>query len=698
MERPALIFENSPLFLMLCLLAGIAYAFLLYKKAGPWGAGMNKVLFVLRALTVTLIAALLVSPILRQINNYTEQPTLVFAVDNSMSVSEVTDSTRLISLHKEIREMTTQLREKYNIEYRDFSEKQDFYPEDINYNAQSSNINKLITDVRLDYEGRNLGGVVLLSDGIYNEGVSPAFFDYNFPIYTVGIGDTIPKSDLAIVALLYNKISYQGNKFPLIAQVSHIGFAGQTVAVSVIRNGKVLDRQQIKLGPNNQVADVKFLIEATENGYQRYQVLVEKKESEFTHRNNMQQAYVEVVEGKEQIALIAPAPHPDIKAIKSAIESNANYSIDQYILSLDDDVSKLSTSVKEYDLVIYHQMPDARGTGKRFIEKFEKEKISSLTIFGTQTNLRQFNDLNKVLAIDAVPNEYDQVTAVFNQSFSSFKLSDHLQQTLNEFPPVTVPFGRISMPGKSEVLLYQKVGNISTGKPLIAVTSDENVKRGVILGEGLWKWKLTDYAANGNNQAFNELVSKLIQYLSSKEDKRKFKAYPIKNEFLTNEKVVFDTEVYNDLYERVYGNKIDLTISNQEGETTNYSFVTNENNTQYTVTGLPEGVYQYTASTQLGGSRETVKGEFLVKQLQLETINLTADFNLLKKLSAKSGGEFVHTVQVDRLQDLLQEHEAPGIIHTQEKYLPFIHMKWLFFVLLLLLSGEWFIRKYSGAY
>jgi hypothetical protein len=43
---------------------------------------------------------------------------------------------------------------------------------------------------------------------------------------------------------------------------------------------------------------------------------------EFTAQNNSRDAYIEVIDGKEKILLLAAAPHPDIKAIKSALEKN----------------------------------------------------------------------------------------------------------------------------------------------------------------------------------------------------------------------------------------------------------------------------------------------------------------------------------------------------------------------------------------
>ena len=167
---------------------------------------------------------------------------------------------------------------------------------------------------------------------------------------------------------------------------------------------------------------------------------------------------------------------------------------------------------------------------------------------------------------------------------------------------------------------------------------------------------------------------------------------------MTNEKVTFDTEVYNDLYERVYGNKINLTLTDGEGNETNYTYITNENNTRYDISGLKEGVYKYIATTQIGGSRESVKGEFLIRELQLETVNLTADFDLLRKITAKNGGQFYKADNLDRLREELVSQEAQGTIHSSEKYLPFIYLKWIFFLILLLLTIEWFVRKYSGSY
>lgn len=699
MQRPSLIFENSPFLIVLCVLGGLAYAYILYSKSGPWGPAWNKALFALRFILVTLLATLLVSPILKQVQNNIEPPTFVLAIDNSSSLQEVVSTEDRLQLHNNLSQIIEEKKDQgFVIDIRNLSgERMSGLPDSLHFDYGSSDISSLLTSIQSDYEGRNIAEVLLVSDGIYNEGIAPTYKNFRFPVNTIALGDTVPKSDISIVALNYNKVSYQGNKFPLLVQFTQRGFSGQQVAVTLRQGEKILQVERVRLGGEYDLNEVTFIVEAREEGFKRLTVDIQRLPGEFTTLNNSKQAYIEVIEGKENIALIAAAPHPDIKALRYAIESNSNYSFDQYILSLSEDRNRLKQNKKKYDLLIYHQLPDTRRY-VNVLDQLSLNEVSRLYIYGGAMDLNAFNRQNKVLTIDFVPREYDNVLAAFNQSFSNFSLTDELQNTFVELPPITVPFGRISLQSGSSVMLYQQVGSIVTTKPLIAFNEESGVKEAVILGDGLWKWGLTSYVANESHAPFNELITKVVQFLSSKEDKRKFRLYPVKDEFTTNERVIFETEVYNDLYERVYGNKVDLELTDENGSTSQYNFITNENNTRYSITNLPEGVYRYRAQTELNNKETSVSGEFVVKDLEIETINLTADFNLLKKLSEKTGGNFVTSTNLNSSLDRLTQKEAQGIIRSSEQYLPFINLKWIFFLLLALVSFEWFIRKYSGSY
>jgi hypothetical protein len=95
---------------------------------------------------------------------------------------------------------------------------------------------------------------------------------------------------------------------------------------------------------------------------------------------------------------------------------------------------------------------------------------------------------------------------------------------------------------------------------------------------------------------------------------------------------------------------------------------------------------------------ERVGGEFAVMARQAELQNLTADFDLLKKVSANTGGQFYPLARADDLNASLQAKKATSVIHTEESYSSLVNLKWVFFLLLMLVSMEWFARKFFGSY
>jgi hypothetical protein len=227
---------------------------------------------------------------------------------------------------------------------------------------------------------------------------------------------------------------------------------------------------------------------------------------------------------------------------------------------------------------------------------------------------------------------------------------------------------------------------------------EDEKKMAIFIGEGLWRWRLNEFADNGNTEIFDELFSKLIQYLSTQEDKRKFRSFPLQNEFSDSEPVVIESQVYNDLFELVYGNTIQFQLRDDQGKVTNYSYTTSPGGSRYRIGGLKEGVYRFKASTTLNDKTEEANGQFLVRAQNIEAQNLTADFNLLRKLSSETGGRFYNSDQLSLLTIDLEKTKTASLIHSEETFNQLINLKWVFFLLLGLISTEWFLRKYLGSY
>ncbi len=688
-----LLFEHSPYFILLCIAVGVGYAFILYRSNYTWSKRTNQILSALRVIVVSFLAFLLLGPILKLITNEYEKPTWVFLIDSSTSVGEVIDSVGQSKLLATLSETKSAIANAgYEVKWKDLAGND---VTAVNANGPTSDLNRGIQNIVNEFEGRNLAGVVLVSDGIYNSGASPLYTPVRVPIYTVGLGDTIARVDLILKNVAFNKVAYQGNKFPLKAQVLMQEIDKQDVLVTVLKDGKVLSNEKKNTGTKSLI-DFDFQLDAIEKGIQRYDILVKPLDQESNKLNNAMSIFIEVVDGKKKIVLIAPAPHPDIKALKAVVGRNSNYEFIVHIPGVANaDATYLKPGASE--LVIFHQVVDMAGRTLPIFNSLSKGSASLLLMIGSQTNLRQLPAYQIPLQFE-YRGQWDEVTPIVNSEFRDFGFSENSNGVFSRYPPVQVPFGKFAYPPKANVLLYQQIGSVATDRPLLLSWEEGEKKIAALIGEGLWRWRLNEFADNGNTEMFDELFSKLIQYLSTLEDKRKFRSFPLQNEFSDSEPVVIESQVYNDLFELVYGNTIQLQLRDEQGKVTNYSYTTSPGGSRYRIGGLKEGVYRFKASTTLNNKTEEVNDQFLVKAQNIEAQNLTADFGLLRKLSSETGGKFYNADQLSILASDVERTKATSLIHSEETFNQLINLKWVFFLLFGLISTEWFLRKYLGSY
>lgn len=689
-----IIFQTPSWYVGICVLVGAAYAFFLYQPKPIWGKPVNYALAALRGALVSIIALLLLNPLLRSIQTLTDKPKVVLAIDNSESVANYGNKT-LAAL--------TSLRESLaddGLEVTVQTLNSEGYEEALNalkFNQTTTNLAGLLGNAKSNYEGRNLTDVILLTDGISNQGLSPTYTNFPFRVHSIGVGDTLPKRDVSLKNISANKIAYLGNQFPILVDIVASGYQGQTVTVSLRQNSTTLGSQRITFGQKEDFKQVTFQTTSNLKGVQHYVVEVQALSGEFTTRNNRRDVYLDIIDGKEKVLLLALATHPDIKAIRTILEKNLNYEVDVKIFGINPAAETYPD--KKYDLIILHQLPDLFGVGADIVQRYvQRDNTPVFFILGTQSNTTKVSQMNSAVAINANPGQIDKVSGRFNPNFRLLNLDPEKLRILEKMPPLTVPFGEYRpLPG-SEVVLYQNVGNLKTNKPLLMLNTGGARKTAVLAGEGIWQWRLEEYALNEKQEAVDELLQKIMQLISVKEDKRKFRVYPLANEYNVGDKVSFETEVYNDIYEKTYGQSIRLDITNERGKTQPYTYTNAEGSSRFDLSGLTEGVYQYKATTSLKDKVETITGQFIVRDLALESLNLTADFGMLRSLSQQTGGQFVKADQIESLKAYLLKNKAPDRLDSTEDLSELIQNKWLFFLLLLLATLEWGTRKYQGSY
>ncbi len=679
------------------LLVAALYSFLLYSRKAPWSPVLNRILAGSRFILVFLILLLLLGWFIKQINNRYEKPVWAIAVDDSQSLGLVLDSAKLNAYMAKIKDVALKLQnlgfEVHLHTLRSQAEQTADSLAQLRFTHEGTDLSGLMRRIRNRYENQNLAGTLLVSDGIYNQGADPSFQTYPYEITALGLGDTVPQRDVSLKAIFHNKISYMGNKFPLVAEVAHSGFGNQDVTIGITKNGQNIASQRVKLSASGAMSRVEFLIDATEKGTQHYVVQVQPLQGEFTTKNNLKHAYIEVIDSRERILLVASSPHPDIRAFRSAVEKNSNYEFTLHIPGIH------QTKFEDrYDLIIFHQVPDRKNMTINLMNELMRKTDATLFVAGVLSNYAELNKVGTGIKIQAFGNQTDRVVPAFNPTFNKFVYEDAQREALANFPPLVVPFGDFQVQGSTQVVLYQRVGRVQTNKPLLTLQENEGKKVALLLGEGAWSWRMQNFEDVENFAAFDDLITKTIQYLSAKQDKRKFRVTPTDTEFFDTEPAILEVEVYNDIYEPIFGQKIDLQLINEQKQTRSYSFINGSANYKHYLQSLPQGIYKYRASTTLNAKQEVVSGQFIVKALDLEAVNTTADFGTLRTLAAKNKGRFYMANQLDALGADLGKRQPISQIHSSEVFAEVINLWWLLVLLLLLAFLEWGTRKYKGAY
>ena len=695
-------FQYPTWYIILCVLLGLAYATALYFGNTTFreqSKRLNWVLGVLRFLTVTFLAILLLSPLLKSIVREVKKPVIVLAQDQSESVIEGISDDQQKDYQTAFDQLSDDLSKDYEVKKYAFGNE---VREGIDFQSKDkvTNISEFLKHLYDLYSNQNLGAVVMATDGIYNEGSNPIYAGTKIaaPIYTIALGDTTAKKDLVLKRVFHNKIAYLGDKFSIQIDLTAQNCAGSNTLLNIakVENGNTNRLQQIpvSIDKDDFFLTKEVILDADKSGVQRFRISLNQISGETTTANNSKDIFVDVLDARQKILILANSPHPDITAIKQSISNNKNYEVTSAY------INNLNENIASFDFVILHQLPSRTNNASSVLRTLSDRKIPVLYIAGTQTNYSNFTKIQPLVNITADQRNTNDIQATFAKDFSLFTLDDRLIQELPNFAPLLAPFGDFKENPNADILLFQRIGKIDTQYPLLLFGEQNSTKMGVLCAEGIWKWRLFDYLQNGNHELFDLLLSKTIQYLTLKEDKRKFRISLDKNIFNENEPIFFDGELYNQSYELINDPDVSLSIRNEKGEEFNFTFNKTKNRSYSLNAGIfPTGNYTFHAEVMSSGQELTYDGQFSVQPIQLEIYETTADHRLLSLISEKYGGEMVYPADLNSItQKIKDKGSVLPVIYETTKTRSVINLKWIFFLLIGLLTLEWFIRRYFGSY
>ena len=674
---------------------GIAFALLLYfkNKKQHYGKPLTVVLFVLRALIGGVVTMLLFNPYIRQKVSKVEQPIVVLAHDNSASIVLSKDSmyykesypTQIAAFEESLKKNFQVDEYLFGQEVRDESE--------LDFTDQLTDISALLQSVERNYYKRNVGAVLLFSDGIYNRGFEPSLLTEKlaFPIHTVVLGDTMSYPDLFVQDVHCNRKVSLGSTFPIRVVVGAIDCSGKKAELTLSEDGRVMSHQYIDVSSNRFSKEVDFMLDADRKGVRQIEIEVKGLENESQRLNNVKRIFVDVQEQQYKVLCLADAPHPDLGALKSVLNDDCEM---DFVFGRD-----ALPDLSSYQLLVMHQTPSRRTDDGALIAQLEKNKrLPVLFVVGNATDAEALGKMQQAIDIHrGVTNTMLDVKASFNTSFGTFTVSDKLREQVGKYPPLALPHLEVNPLLAHDDLLMQDVLGIKSGLPLLTFVKGDR-KMAFLFGTNVWRWRLYNYYQDHNSMVFDELFSKTLKYLLLSADDGS--AVFAKEEYYSNEPVVINAELRNPSNELVTEPDLNIQIINKKtGETYDYVFSKRDHDYELNAGVLPEGIYTYKATAEIGEKKIGMNGSFSVVSLGIEAQQLTADIDRMRSIAAAPHGKCYTVDQLPKLlEDLKADTRITSVEHHETRFEDLIHSKWLLFVLIGLAAVEWILRKMFGTY
>ncbi|TVZ54963.1 hypothetical protein OD91_0202 [Lutibacter sp. Hel_I_33_5] len=660
--------------LALFLSVGVAYFQYFFKNKDK--RSINYVWFGLKALSLFLLSLLFINPKITTTQLKNTKPVLSVLVDNSSSTSYFNQKEYIYQFIDKLKSNTS-LNTKFDVTFLSFDNNTKTV-DSLDFTGSQTNISEALRAVN-QLNKNTLNTSILISDGNQTIGNDYEYVKSKQAVFPLVIGDTTQYKDVKLSQLNINKYSYIKNKFPVEALVFYDGKETVNTQLSIYSGSKTLFTKKITLSPENNTQTIVANLSSTKVGQQYYTASIRKLQDEKNTKNNSKRFSVEVIDEQTKVLLLSSIIHPDLGTLKKAIESNKQRKVDIEL------VHKFNKQIKDYQLVIFYQ------PNNNFRKFFTKETSNFLLISGDKADWNFINSLNLGINKKAI-YQSENYGAIYNDQFLTYFQKDI---GFSDFPPLKDKFGQISLGEHHQTLLYQKINGLESTQPLVSSFEQNSKKYGVIFGEGLWKWRGASFRQSSSFEDFDDFIGNLVQYLASTK-KRKRLEVSSESLYPSNATIPISAFYVDKNYQFDARAILELTLTNTDTKKQKkYPFSLMNNSFQLSLENITAGNYSYKVSVL--GENVSRYGKFKVTEYNVEEQFTNANADKLEKLANRTGGKlFFNNQEDDLLNELINDKKYYTTQKSIEKEQNLIDWKWILFLVIGLLSIEWFSRKYYG--
>lgn len=616
------------------------------------------------------------------------------------------------------------------------------------FNAPSTDFQAVLDALNDRVAGEKLASVVIISDGLdrgtlrqqYAREALPAAPRVPGPLTVYQIGTAADLKDVSIRSVDAGGYAFRSEPFTVTADLDSVGFAGQSVLVSLSRDGRPVTQKQVTLGEDGS-ANVQFEVRPQSVGRFTYEVSIPVADGDAVPSNNRAPVVVRVVRDRISVLQVAGAPSWDVKFMRRFLKGDPSVDlVSFFILRTEEDIDRtdyrdrelsliqfpyqdlFSTELERFDVVIFQNFdqnayfsPRIRNELLDNIRAFVEEEGKGFVMIGGDKSFDLGGyggtPIDSILPVQLAAERSSAVSGD-RVSLDSFrpKLTDagerHPITKLRDDPMENtdwwsqlVPLDGTNIvsgvrPGTTVLLRHPELTDAAgAGLPVLAVREAGEGRAMALTVDTSWRWSLSEAAAGRGNQAYLRFWKNSFRWLVKDPSTNRVTVSTGRENYAVDDEVRIVVRAQDEAFAALNRAEVTVLIEGPEGEESIEQTTSVDGDVAIEWTARHRGPHRVAATVKVDGkvvgTDETV---FAVTTRDPELDEVIPDEAFLRWLASSVDGAYFGPGQTgDALVD-----RSGGRKVWDRRETPLWRAPVLGFAVLLFGGLAWIVRRRSG--
>ena len=566
--------------------------------------------------------------------------------------------------------------------------------------GEATDLGKVIDHI--DETESALNGAIIITDGQITKGEQKQskLKHLSIPIFTVGVGDTIPLVDVAIQLIEAPTVVIKGEEMDVNVTLASHGRINDRVNILLYRGKKLIGSKNVQLHGDGSLTNARFKVTPQLLGENDYFIKTSVLADEININNNSQRFLVTVLKDRYKVALITGSPNFNTGPLKKIIKEIPRVELDHFVQQGE----KFIPSINEFwsnshELIVFENFPlsPISKRWKQILAKKIVSQSSSLFMFaGPNTNKKSIESLYPFFHVQSSQDTFDDSkhkqwiwsseSGIFHQ-ISSEMITANVEADL--FPPL---YPKIMIDPEDNIsgLAYYENSTI----PLLVSGEVDGLRSGVWTSSefSTLYYKMTE---SDHHNISISLLHNLFSWLlrTSGENELYFRIN--KDIYQQGEEIHIVGSPYGQIGKDLSSITGYISLKSKNNSLATYELLFNPMNEQWEtkfLAGKP-GLYNYEIILQDKNNQSIQSGSFIIDESQIELNQVSLNKTILQSISSLTNGKYIPwESRAELLNNIYTNHKQEMLIKSArltENITAII-------ILILILSIEWYIRRLIG--